>query len=183
VAVRDYQAGRIFWLDARRHFQLTSHPWYPTQMTHEVEVVEVEPTVIASLRQRVAWSGLPRLVPQLLGEVWDFLKTAPVEKKGHNVAVYRDPQAKDIEVECGVQVSGPFADSGRVRRSETPAGKAAHATHLGPYNEMGKAYDAIKAFCEKHGLAAGVHWEVYGDWSDDPTKLQTDVYATVTNKG
>jgi len=152
-------------------------------MAHEVEVVEIEPTLLASVRQRVAWSDLPRSVPQLLGEVWDFLKTAPVEKKGHNVAVYRDPHAKDIEVECGVQVSGPLAYSGRVHRSETPAGTAAHVIHLGPYGEMGKAYDAIKAFCDTQGMVAGVHWEVYGDWSEDPAKLRTDVYATVTPKG
>jgi effector-binding domain-containing protein len=146
-------------------------------MPHEVEIVEVPPTVFASVRQRVAWSELPRRVPQLLGEVWDFLKTAPVEKKGHNVAVYRDPQGADIEVECGVQVSGTFADSGRIRRSETPAGKAAHVIHLGPYGELGKAYDAIKVFCKQQGLVAGIHWEVYGDWDDDPTKLRTDVYG------
>jgi hypothetical protein len=48
---------------------------------------------------------------------------------------------------------------------------------------MGKAYDAIKAFCDTQRMVAGVHWEVYGDWSEDPAKLRTDVYATVTPKG
>jgi effector-binding domain-containing protein len=146
-------------------------------MPYEVDVVEVEATVIASVRQRVAWSDLPRLVPQLLGEVWDFLRSAPVEKRGHNVAVYRDPRTQDIDVECGVQVSGTFADAGRVRQSVTPSGRAAHAIHIGPYGEMGKAYDAIKAFGERHGLAAGIHWEVYGDWNEDPAQLRTDVFG------
>jgi effector-binding domain-containing protein len=143
----------------------------------EVEVVEVTPTVIAAVRQRVAMSELPRRVPQLLGEVWDFVKSARLQKAGHNVAVYRDPQGNDIEVECGVQVSGEFADAGRVCRSETPSGKAAHVVHIGPYSEMGKAYDAIKAFCEREGMTAGVHWEVYGDWCEDPAQLRTDVFG------
>jgi len=153
-------------------------------MAPRVELVEVTSTTIVSVHRRARWSELSRVVPELLGEVWAAMKTAPLTKAGHNVAIYRDPNATDVEVECGIQVAGAVADAaGRVRRSETPSGTAAHVIHYGPYAELGKAYEAMKAFSKEHRLIEGVHWEVYGDWDDDPAKLRTDVYGLVTPAG
>ncbi len=36
---------------------------------------------------------------------------------------------------------------------------------------------AITEFC---GHGPGIHREAYGDWSDDPDKLRTDVYRLVS---
>jgi effector-binding domain-containing protein len=149
--------------------------------TH-VELVEIAPTILISVNRRARWSELSKVVPELLGEVWAAMKTAPLTKAGHNVAIYRDPSPLDVDVECGIQVSDAVADAaGRIRRSETPSGKAAHVIHYGPYAELSKAYDAMKAFSAEHRLVEGVHWEVYGDWDDDPAKLRTDVYGLVTS--
>lgn len=151
-------------------------------MFQEIEIVEVAPTFLAAVRQRAAWSDLSRVVPKLLGDVWDFLKTTPVVRAGHNVAIYRDARPQDVEVECGVQVAGPFAETARVRRAQTPTGSAAHAVHFGAYAELRKAHEAIAAFRKAHGYAEDVHWEIYGEWNDDPSKLRTDVYGLLSRR-
>jgi hypothetical protein len=42
---------------------------------------------------------------------------------------------------------------------------------------MQPAYAALDVWCEIHGhRQPRVQWEVYGDWSDDPAELRTDIY-------
>lgn len=49
--------------------------------------------------------------------------------------------------------------------------------HYGEYSDLGGAYDALQQWCTDNGrLAAGVNWEVYGDWAEDPGSRRTDVY-------
>jgi len=49
--------------------------------------------------------------------------------------------------------------------------------HWGAYSEMAPAYAALEQWCRAHGRRqAGLSWEVYGDWSDDPAQLRTDSY-------
>jgi effector-binding domain-containing protein len=142
-------------------------------------IVEMPPTILASVTGRVARAELPRRVPEMLGEVWAFLKTAPVKAAGHNVCIYRRPDATGIELEAGVQVSGEFESQPRVVCSRTPSGRAAHVVHLGPYHQLGRAHDALIAYCDAQGFPVGAHWEVYGDWEEDPQKLRTDVYRAI----
>ncbi len=40
-----------------------------------------------------------------------------------------------------------------------------------------RAYSALERWCRDHGRSpAGVTWEVYGDWEEEPAKRRTDVY-------
>jgi effector-binding domain-containing protein len=49
--------------------------------------------------------------------------------------------------------------------------------HIGSYSRLGAAHDAIVKYCEANGRKmTGVNWEVYGHWTDDESKLRTDVY-------
>jgi hypothetical protein len=42
---------------------------------------------------------------------------------------------------------------------------------------MAPAYAALEQWFRETGRRpAGVSWEVYGDWDDDPAKRRTDVY-------
>jgi hypothetical protein len=59
---------------------------------------------------------------------------------------------------------------------ETPAGKLATALHVGPYERLGETHAAIHAWADANKMTfAGKSWEIYGDWSDDPAKLETRV--------
>jgi hypothetical protein len=81
-----------------------------------------------------------------------------------------------LTVDFGVEVARAFAPVGEVIASETPAGQAALAVHVGPYAGLGRAHDAIHAWCAANGRAIGAaSWEIYGDWTDDEAKLETTV--------
>ena len=41
---------------------------------------------------------------------------------------------------------------------------------------MGAAYAAVREWCVASGRElTGTSWEIYGDWTDDPTKLETRI--------
>ena len=75
----------------------------------------------------------------------------------------------------------------RVVRSATPAGMAAFATHMGPYQTLGRTNEAIVSWCRANGHEpAGPSWEIYGhwlpEWNNNPSQIRTDVYYLVREK-
>lgn len=99
----------------------------------------------------------------MLDAVWSFLASAPegLHTHGHNVMLYKDGVPN---VEVGVLVNGPFEPAGDVRPSHTPGGLVARATHTGPVARLGETYEAIHAWCSRHGYRPdGPRWEIYGD--------------------
>lgn len=117
----------------------------------------------------------------MLDGVWAFLRQDDLRADGHNVMVYRnDPPRLDFEV--GVQVTRSFEPAGAVVPSVLPTGRAAHAVHRGGYDGLGGAHDSVLRWCRANDqVTTGVRWEVYGDWADDPSKVQTDVYWLLQN--
>src|SRR5262249_47838055 len=86
-----------------------------------------------------------------------------------------------IDLEAGVQVSGRFEDTGDVRCSSTPGGRAAWAVHIGNYARMGETYAELDAWLKAEGVKAiGPDWEVYGDWFDDCSQVRTDIYRLIS---
>jgi effector-binding domain-containing protein len=81
-----------------------------------------------------------------------------------------------MDVDFGVEVARAFESCGEVCATETPAGMAAVATHVGAYDRMKETHDAIHAWRAANNRAfAGKSWEIYGDWSDHPSKLETTI--------
>lgn len=143
-------------------------------MTHDVKEDTVAPIAIAVLRRHASLNELPVIVPAACGEVWNFLRTSKITGLGRNVAVYLDDR---ITLECGVECAAAFTSDGNVRRSATPAGAVACATYFGPYQRLHEAYGAIRDWCRaNHRALAGPNWEIYGHWTDDVSKLRTDVF-------
>jgi effector-binding domain-containing protein len=129
--------------------------------------------------------AVTRIGPQLskairdsLGPVYALLKARGLPIPGHNVVSYGEVLTDGaIPIECGVLTPAPIVGSGSVVPSALAAGRVVVLSHLGPYHEMSRTYDAIKAWCDANGLQqSGPAWEEYDDWSDDPATLRTDVY-------
>lgn len=109
--------------------------------------------------------------------VWSFVRAHQL-KAGRNVAVYWDGT---IRLEVGVELDGALPEGGEVVRSATPAGPTVSVVHLGSYDRLGAAHQAIRDWCSSHHRRlAGPKWEVYGHWQDhwnaDPSQIRTDVF-------
>ena len=50
------------------------------------------------------------------------------------------------------------------------------AVHVGAYDRIKETHDAIHGWREASNRAfAEKSWEIYSDWSDDPSKLETTI--------
>ena len=141
-----------------------------------VEVQAMASVPLAVVRRQADQTELAALVPECCGIVWQAVK-AQKAAAGRHVAIYRDAS---IRLDVGVELLGPFDDDGEVVRSATPAGTVASITHLGPYDGLGAAHEAVRHWCEAHGhRLAGPSWEIYGhwrpEWDADPSAIRTDV--------
>jgi effector-binding domain-containing protein len=144
-----------------------------------VSVEVVEPRRLAAVRRQVSIGGIASAWRPALDLVWAFLRSqTELRTDGHNVFLYHHPARRGdpMNVDFGVEVSRSFSPSGDVYETTTPPGEAAIAVHQGGYDQLHKTHDAIHQWAKSHDRTfAGLSWEIYGDWSNDPEKLETTV--------
>jgi effector-binding domain-containing protein len=151
-------------------------------MPYDVRVTEVTPRQLAAVREEV--SDIGERVGALLGEVWAVLKPHGT-RTGHNVVVYdrvwQDERGRPcFDARFGVEVLGDFPANERVVATQTPGGRVATTVHWGPYDGLAAAFQVVHEWCARNGYTVvGPGWEVYGDWSEDPSRLRTDVFVAL----
>jgi effector-binding domain-containing protein len=143
---------------------------------YEVVLEHVSPRSLAA-----AWASAPPgaalgpLIIERLNAVWPMLRAQGV-KTGPNVVVYFG--GSPMRFAAGVETPDGFDPTDTVEPVTTPSGEVARTVHWGDYAEMKRAYAAIEAWCSGAcRRQAGISWEVYGDWHEDPAQVRTDVYA------
>jgi effector-binding domain-containing protein len=144
---------------------------------HVIELRHLPSVPLAVVRRRVPASALARVVPECCGLVWNALRAQSI-KPGRNVAVYWNA---DIRLEVGVELEGLFREEGELVRSATPAGLTAFTSHFGLYDQLGRAHEAIRAWCTVRGHPlSGPNWEIYGHWQSEwhanSPEIRTDVF-------
>jgi len=148
-------------------------------MAYEVRTETFRPESIAAVRASCTIPEIPTAWKPALDQVWAFLKRRPELKAGHNFFLYHHPtnRTDPMQIDFGVQVSAPFKDDGAVRCLTSPGGLTATTSLVGPYSRMPEAHRAIHEWCSANNKRiGGASWEVYGDWDEDETKLNTWIY-------
>ena len=146
----------------------------------EMVVVQAEPLSLAVVPIETDPADLAEQIEKSFIVVYAAVNSGRIQQPGHNVIVYRALGSGNVEVECGVQVSGRFDAFGQLSSRETPAGRAATTSHYGPYDLLGETHTALAAWARSHGLQpTGTFWEVYGDWNDDPQQLRVEIFHQV----
>jgi effector-binding domain-containing protein len=140
-----------------------------------IETVAAEP--MAAVAARTDFAGLPKAITGGLDKIYAVLRAGDYGPLGCNT-VYYAPGIPMMNLMIGVRLSQPFpGPQGEVVAAETPAGEVVHAAYFGDYATMKPAHDAAHEEADRLGRRiTGASWEVYGDWSDDPEKLRTDIY-------
>ena len=149
-------------------------------------VVEVGPTAaqcLATVRGQANQENLTAQIRPLFDRVYSLLRAVDVGPLGYNVILYWDEAGRDLlhtpgglTIEIGVQVPAPFTSDNGLRSSATPAGLVARTTHVGEYDQLGRAHEAILRWSRERGRPlAGPNWEIYGHWHDQVELRKTEV--------
>jgi len=146
-------------------------------MDDAVHIVTTAETPTAVVAETTTWEAFPQLWPDLLGDVWTFLRASGLST-GRNVMLYKDHLPS---VEVGVEVDGSFDPAGRIVPSSLPAGRAATTVARGApsLGGLARAHVSVREWCTANGhQLTGVRWEIYGHWRDDqdPALFETEVY-------
>ena len=143
-----------------------------------IVVEELEVRHIASVRLETPHADMQKTLSILLPEVMQHVLSQGAPMDGQPLVRYHS-FGDTIDLEAAIPVREPITEKGRVKASTLPAGRAALAWHIGPYERLGETYERLEAYLGENGLeAAGAPWEVY--WTDpglepDPAKWRTRV--------
>jgi effector-binding domain-containing protein len=144
-----------------------------------MEVRTVEERTTVSIRMTTTGDMLPQALGEGYGEIMEYLARTGIEPTGPPYSLYHNMDMESLDVEMGFPVAGSPTPEGRIRPSTIPAGRAAVAIHVGPYETMDDTYRALMAYVEREGLATEPFmYEVYLNDPDEvePQQLQTEVY-------
>jgi effector-binding domain-containing protein len=151
------------------------------RVTYAVHLEQASPRSIAAVQQTTNRQRLSADIGRLLDLVWPVIREQGVTF-GHNVVIYYKVIDGEFAIEAGVEIGQDFVETDQVRRAATPAGEVATVAYFGEYSQMESGYAALDRWCADNGRRrAGVSWEVYGDWNDDPAKLRTDIYTLLAD--
>jgi effector-binding domain-containing protein len=144
------------------------------------DVVAVSPLLLALTHEELPRSQIPARIRGMFDIVYRWLRDAPVRQAGPNYALYDQCTPQTLRVQVGFPVSGPFADSDRVRCVRLASGRAAHAVHVGEYATLHRTYAVLHGWCSEQALPlTGQSWEVYCDPTESPSRLETGLFLRV----
>ena len=154
-------------------------------MSYTIEVTRVPSRLVAVRRFHVRASELGDMGGRMgaaFGAVMARLGQAGVPPAGPAVACYERTD-DGFDVAAGFPVNAPFDADGDVGQLVLPAAEVAHTTHVGSYDRLPAAYEALREAMEGQGLALAADapmWEEY--WSGPgapPERTRTEVFWPV----
>ena len=148
----------------------------PTVGNEVVRIVDLTPMSAAVVRVSGPVSELPRLMGEAFAATMGAIELGHGRIAGPPFARYLD-FGQRVTAEVGFPFVGGLARDDRVYRADLPGGATVTTTHVGPYETIGVAWDAARAWIDEHGLTlTGAPWETYLTGPDDPGPPVTTVY-------
>lgn len=141
----------------------------------DVHILDLEPKHGAGIEAPATWANLQPTIRTQFDRLYKPGALAPGH--GHNFIFYRDETKEGCSMTVGILDRQPGGADPDIKPVHIPGGRVITATHWGDYGTMRATYDAINAEVAARGLKR--IWnalELYGDWSDDLSKVRTDIY-------
>ena len=147
----------------------------------ELKTLPERPTV--AVRTRAAVQDMPKVFQQAFGELMAYLGKVGEQPAGMPYGAYHNMDMQDLDVEIGFPVSRELDGEGEIRPSKLPGGRWASTMHVGPYDQLSLAYEALMGWVEKQGYeAGGAAYEFYLSGPEvPPEQIKTEVAFPLTS--
>jgi effector-binding domain-containing protein len=109
---------------------------------------------------------------RLMDPLWKELKSKEIKNKGINYWVYD----KNDMLFTGVELEQDVPPDTKMELKNINLSQYAYWKHIGPYTKLKDAYSAMHNELEKRGISFYYPFlEIYGHWTNDETKLETEI--------
>jgi len=148
-------------------------------VSYKIEVKDLDAQPVVSIRVQCHAAEIGATLAEILPEVWAYLRKQNTFPSGPPFTRYHGFKDNRVDIEGGMPVSQDMAGAGRVVPGELPGGVAVCTVHMGPYEKLPEAHDALHVWMrEQQKEAAGPQWEYY--WTDpgkepNPEKRKTEL--------
>lgn len=140
-----------------------------------LHIIDLEPKHGAGIEVFVQWSDLAPTIRRTFDRLYKPDAMAP--GRGQNFILYTNETQEGGTLLVGVLDRRPGGADPDVRAVHVPGGRVITAPHFGDYGGMRETYDLLHAEVKAKALRrAPISLEIYGDWSNDPAKVRTDLY-------
>lgn len=113
---------------------------------------------------------------RLMDRMWQIVKSNNLENKGLNIWVYEPNE----QVFAGVELNDPPNPDTGLKQKTITLIKYARYKHIGPYSLIKQAGQNMRDELMNKGFEADSPYiEIYGHWTNDETKLETDLLVNI----
>jgi len=154
-------------------------------MTYRCEVIERTAQPTLTIRTHAAVQDLPQVFGQSYGAIMQYFGQIGQQPTGAPFVVYYNMDMQNLDMEIGFPAPGKLPGKGDVKASELPGGKAVVCLHVGPYDQIAAAYDALNGWLQASGLeGTGIAYEIYlnDPATTPPEALQTQIVMPLKGK-
>ena len=147
-------------------------------MEYRCELLDRAAQPTLAVRTRAPIQRLPQVVGQAYGAVFQYASQLGFQPSGAPFVAYHNMDMQDLDMEIGFPYAQKLPGKGNVVAGEIPGGKAAACLHVGPYDQLGAAYEALHKWMGANGyVPTGVAYEFYlnDPQTTPPAELQTQV--------
>jgi effector-binding domain-containing protein len=134
---------------------------------------------IVSIRDRGATADLPAIIGRSFEELYGRLAVLGVGPAGPPFVIYHAFGPDEIDAEVCVPLREPVRADLRVVARTLPAATVAWTLHVGPYDDLATAHDAVADWARDRGhVAAGPPRELYLNGPDEgiaPAAYRTEI--------
>jgi effector-binding domain-containing protein len=132
--------------------------------TYEIESADLQEQQVALVRGRIRLTDIPAFLETALTSCPGVAVREGLRLTGPPYARYRFLDDDTIDIDAGFPVSGPVVRAGGVEPGFLPGGHVVTTVHVGAYEDVGAAYEALERYLVENGYEpAGTAWECYLD--------------------
>ena len=121
-------------------------------MTYDITRHEVPDMTIVSVRERHALAEMQEFFGRAWGELYGYLARLGATPVGEPFALYHEFGPDGVDIEACVWYVGDVPSADTIVARVLPAATVAETIHVGPYDDLPKAYEALTGWITQHGL-------------------------------
>ena len=113
---------------------------------------------------------------KLMDKMWQVVKGNGLANKGKNIWIYEN----DHGVFAGVELENDPGDQRPLEKKSLTLNKYAYYKHIGPYHLIKQVGQNMTAELRSKGYETVLPYiEIYGHWTNDETKLETELLMSL----